>query len=1578
MQSNAIQSKSIQRNLPRRSPELDLVARSRHSNHFVTNSVTSKRRSEAPLFARAPHCEPSRFMSRARARALFDTTSSLTFVERLEIVTKALDDADDEEKADANRWLARALEDAGECRRERGARANVIHANANACDEEDEKENEERSKHESNALWACASRAATKDGGMALARTAASASRIARAQRERVMKLSDAEAIASDDAHARIFVRLMGVDDARCRATVEECASSAKTALERGMFAFASKCLVGLARGRESAPSKLAPQGVDFAFVWRVCETWCAFERSEEKKDVARACARAMKAVVAHPTHARGISSALVAARATEALARGSEDDGKDCGAGGMAVPEYIREITRRVARAAVDADEVALRLAPWLARTMCEIEASERKASEFKDARAVFVGVFEPIAVVFLSAPKMNGVRHGKKRSTSATPTSAGDAALTSALVGLLQTAIDFKLYSSLDDGIVERTLRAFVSDMATAGAQEFVRPRGWSAVISTLSTLDFRLVEPHVKMMLTLLLVRSQDSHEECVDVIRSMTNAFAESREMPDFVDALGEALASTRETDDGGAHAALASERVLASLGAAAETVPIGQSPELLEACRRVFFQIYDDPSHAGVLDVLANVLQCVIAGCPDVPGEPLLPAAQSCLEGFTDDIAKRLEGFERADPIRVGSLLRVYTSIAALRQGLSEVADETAKAPYFRAPNVELSAVAKHLIRSKPNSRPENESAEAAAIGSSIQRIKTLSRLRYPRSEIEPDVAAKAGKEIKALLSACLRLVPETAASTSYDAPEATSKGWRVLISSYNMWSEHVPDLRLMDYFRCRLECADDGANALSTANEDEFSELIASFKPWSNSIASVLVRAAKDWAQAMSSKANPLCEILDDIIPDCTSGQGTAASIDALKRFWMAAASLPIENYVISHMDYRGKECLAMKRLKRALQSAEHIHERAVKHMDAAQFVIALEVCDCATFTALALGEPSALDLCARTRVCGAFLAKHDETAAEISCQVGIHFNYQLATIAAARGLGGGAVSAQLLGATTDEFHAALIGSTKLLKPAVFSRALVLVENLARDHLVPKTKSIAITPGCVFAALMTEAILNASLSMHLEPEREKFGWVEGNPNLPPEPELTDEQGEVVATFWDRATAMQVLLAEAIGNLSANPSSLNLEYIDVASACVSAIGYGLALSATTLQFGEKYHRTYDPSSVQIAMAFAIKVLLPQEGQGWVDVSEMGVVKIVNFLGAACEALKTTGPQFSPEAHASLVAVTLSTYTQGTRAAARKGLKNATPGEILHDALGLTLMELIYGAGKRPLNAMYAACVEAFKTTDAESRRAYLSSDRLDVSLSAPLWCLFTLIKSFPVSKAVRASTQENAEAVMDACMGVMNVAITVSNANAVVCNILEIATELARLGARCEISTRCVTRMCQLTSVAHTIDAVVDDEESSVLIFSQACELLGALLKARRDHLKRAVSSVTVTCSDMLNSLRRMKATGASDDVMEKCARKLSFVYEAAESSGLDRYCTHLLADAITAITGGGLGAVAEKSLKPGLFALLDSCSDRELQQLHAALGAGAGGARRVVFSALRDDHKQTHKFDGRI
>jgi hypothetical protein len=55
-----------------------------------------------------------------------------------------------------------------------------------------------------------------------------------------------------------------------------------------------------------------------------------------------------------------------------------------------------------------------------------------------------------------------------------------------------------------------------------------------------------------------------------------------------------------------------------------------------------------------------------------------------------------------------------------------------------------------------------------------------------------------------------------------------------------------------------------------------------------------------------------------------------------------------------------------------------------------------------------------------------------------------------------------------------------------------------------------------------------------------------------------------------------------------------------------------------------------------------------------------------------------------------------------------------------------------------------------------------------------------------------------------------------------------------------------------------------------------------------------------------------------------------------------------------------------------------EALKPGVFALLDGVGDRELGQMHAAFGSAGGGARRVTLSNLIEEHKRSHKYDGKV
>jgi hypothetical protein len=108
-------------------------------------------------------------------------------------------------------------------------------------------------------------------------------------------------------------------------------------------------------------------------------------------------------------------------------------------------------------------------------------------------------------------------------------------------------------------------------------------------------------------------------------------------------------------------------------------------------------------------------------------------------------------------------------------------GLGAAADDAARDEYFCSEDVSLSELVDYLVRGNANEAQPDENAEAAAIGSAVQRIRNLARLRYPREDVGPDEAAKAGKEMKRLLSCCLRLVPDTTES-SYEMCSERSEG----------------------------------------------------------------------------------------------------------------------------------------------------------------------------------------------------------------------------------------------------------------------------------------------------------------------------------------------------------------------------------------------------------------------------------------------------------------------------------------------------------------------------------------------------------------------------------------------------------------------------------------------------------------------------------------------------------------------------------------------------------------------------------------------------------------------------
>lgn len=1414
-------------------------------------------------------------------------------------------------------------------------------------------------------------RTTVREGGLGLASLSASTA----SQTVRAIKYAVASGNVDDAVLAEAFERLNGdgIGGRRHhRASCEQCVDVARAALSanrpeesKSYEALLKIVLFGAAAAANAQPNKPAPVGVDGEFLSDVNALWW---RSGTSRELMAACEATTRAFVLHPMYVKAIPSLIHEATSVK---RSKTTESGGGGGANRSAPAFVCDAVETIARASETLDENALRLAPWLLRSICENErdderskTSTTKSNDSRDSHAVFVGLFEPLAKTFVSgAPPKSG---GKKRS-------ADDDALSAAIVGLLVAVNDFALYSSLDVGRMQTALENFVSDIAKSveSASGVVRVSGWSRVLGAIFKLDFRLVEPKVKTILALLLVKSRDDIEEQSSVIIDVVNSFAETRQLPDFIDTLGEVLMEASERGEDALSDALVAASVLNALDKSAAKVPLAQSPELIKSCCTLFIRACDDTKCSDdTLDKLSRVIQHVLGGCPDEPGEPLMVEAQERVNMFTEDVVDRLRNFKQLSRAKVGSLLRAYVPVAALKIGLGDAADDAARDEYFCSEDVSLGEIVDHLVRGKANEAQPDENAEAAAIGSAVQRIRNLARLRYPREDVGPDEAAKAGKEMKRLLSCCLRLVPDTTES-SYEMCSERSEGWSVLTTTVDMWFEHATEKQIVDYYRCRLEMDADGKRSLSPKEEDKFSELIVTFQPWTRAISSVLVRAAKSLAQEMNARGDErsLCDILEDVIEECESRQTMDSACEAIKRFWRAAASTGEGNHFVGPGE--NDASASMKRMRRALEASSRIFHRAVAYVDIVPFAIALKVVDCVSFADAMFHSAASITLCEHARAMGGFFATNDEQAASASCRIVCDESYQIATARALRQLSDAQNVRGFMSVTTEELNASLTGSALAMKQSSYSSAIAVVEKFLDVELLPKAKNGQIDVGAVFAAYLAESLLRGGMTVYLEPYREKVGWINREPEG--EPELTDEQGEALTKLWDAQSRVYSQLEQALKDLSSLTNSRERNDIDVMALVANGVGNALTMSAVTFDFSEKHHRAFAPEIVQAALAVTIPALTANHGG--IESSPLAAVRFVNFLSAALDAMKQTGPTLTSEAHASFVAVVMSAYTRGTQMATGRA---AAPDAVLLDALENAMEELITGAGKRPLSAMYATCIETFKLVDAEARRAQPSSESLEKTLAAPIWCLRSLVKSFGVSKAVRTATQEHAEMVMDSCARVLNVAAKTSGANALVLKTLEIAYEFAKLGARCELSTRCVSRMCQLPSVARASTSVIDDDESSKAVFAQACELLGSLLKARREHLRRAVSNVTVTCSRLLDDLRRSKASGAPDDVIRACAAKLSFVYEAAESSGLERYCTHLLADVISAITGGGIGVVAERALKPGVFALLDACGDRELQQLHAALGTGAGGARRVVLAAFIEEHKSTHKFDGRV
>jgi len=350
---------------------------------------------------------------------------------------------------------------------------------------------------------------------------------------------------------------------------------------------------------------------------------------------------------------------------------------------------------------------------------------------------------------------------------------------------------------------------------------------------------------------------------------------------------------------------------------------------------------------------------------------------------------------------------------------------------------------------------------------------------------------------------------------------------------------------------------------------------------------------------------------------------------------------------------------------------------------------------------------------------------------------------------------------------------------------------------------------------------------------------------------------------------------------------------------------------------------------------------------------------------------------------------------------------------------------------------YRAAVERLRDVDAACRRlSHGSGDPNAIKETVSARDVAARVAAPLWLLRFFLRLN--GGAAKAACAAHAETAFDACLAPArhvndhHLAFAFSRDVDAACREEEeekrrfTMSALATAGASVRfavalaakrgvaLSARCASRMAAApSSLAATLAPTGSLDGATcyaacVSVFVPACDLLTQVLRTRKEEMKRSAALIVASCAALLDALRawheasvalrrkgddekqnekKRRLTNATDDdfiVIDSACRRggaaLACVYEEACSSGLNRYCAHLLADAVTCVCGGdaGVGPFAAASLKPGMFALIDACGDRELGQIHAAFGSQAGGARRVALAALIEEHKRAHKYDGKV
>uniref|UniRef100_A0A5B7BNV3 Nucleolar 27S pre-rRNA processing Urb2/Npa2 C-terminal domain-containing protein n=1 Tax=Davidia involucrata TaxID=16924 RepID=A0A5B7BNV3_DAVIN len=183
---------------------------------------------------------------------------------------------------------------------------------------------------------------------------------------------------------------------------------------------------------------------------------------------------------------------------------------------------------------------------------------------------------------------------------------------------------------------------------------------------------------------------------------------------------------------------------------------------------------------------------------------------------------------------------------------------------------------------------------------------------------------------------------------------------------------------------------------------------------------------------------------------------------------------------------------------------------------------------------------------------------------------------------------------------------------------------------------------------------------------------------------------------------------------------------------------------------------------------------------------------------------------------------------------------------------------------------------------------------------------------------------------------------------------------------------------------------QDTESIESMNSSVVDRQFSIDLYAACCRLLCTVLKHHKSECERGIAllqdsvCILIHCLEMVDIDPVIRKGYFAWEIQEgvKCACFLRRIYEEMrqQKDVFGQHCFQFLSNYIWIYSGygplkTGIRREIDEALRPGVYALIDTCSADDLQHLHTVFGEGPC---RSTLATLQHDYKLNFQYEGKV